>query len=100
MLVMLYKVKQGVATNPTIAHDLRNKRDIKVPSFNTEVYKRSFVSNAVRLWNPLDKAIQEAASIAIFRCKLKTDKKEANVLFCYGNWWPAIGLMMYAFTCI
>ena len=99
MLVMLYKVKKGLAPlylrtlipeNQTIVHDLRNKRDIREPSFNTEVYKRSFFSTAIRLWNRLDKAIQEAVSIDIFKCKISTDKKEANVLFYYGKRWPAI----------
>ena len=99
MLVMLYKVKKGMAPlylrslipeNQTIVHDLRNKRDIREPSFNTEVYKRSFFSTAIRLWNTLDNTIQEAASIDIFKCKIRADKKEGNVLFYYGKRWPAI----------
>ena len=38
----------------------------------------------------MDKTIQEAASIDIFKCKIRADEKEANVLFYYGKRWPAI----------
>ena len=99
MIIMLYKIKKSFAPNylrdllppnQINTHDLRNRKDIREPAFNTELFKRSFFPTAVRLWNSVGKEVQDSGSIAILKSKIKSAKKEANVLFYYGKRWAAI----------
>lgn len=99
IIIMLYKIKTNFAPNylrdlmpqnQISVHNLRNKKDYIEPSFNTEVFKRSFFPTAIRLWNLVGTEIKDCCSVTALKSKLKSSKKEANVLFYYGKRWASI----------
>ena len=101
MLVMLYKIKAGSVPDylsdilpcenrEVIRHNLRSNRNIHIPSHKSETFKRSFIPTAIRLWNGLDIGMRDSLTLSQFKCNLKSQRKVANILFFYGQRWPAV----------
>ena len=99
--IMMFKMKNNMVPNylaellplenkQLTVHNLRNKRNLKMPLIKTEVLKRSFIPTAVTLWNKLSFEVREANTLSIFRSKLKNMFKIPNVLYYYGKRWPSI----------
>ena len=101
MLIMMYKIKKGLAPNYLTEilpkenqeinrYNLRNNKNIRIPFTKSETFKRSFIPTAVRLWNELCFKTRESISVSVFKSNLKSTNKIANILFYYGQRWPAI----------
>ena len=71
-------------------YDLRKKKNIKEPSVNTEVFRRSFFLFSIKLWDSLDETARNTCSVGDLKRKMKYPKNKANILHHNGKRWPAI----------
>ena len=90
MLVMLYKIKAGSVPDylsdilphenrELMRHNLRNNRNIHIPSHKSETFSRSFIPTAIRLWNGLNVGMRDSATLSRLKCNLKSHRKVANI---------------------
>ena len=55
-----------------------------------ETLRRSFISTGIKVWNNLPLDIRESPSLESFKLKLHKPLKFANVIYYYGQRWPAV----------
>ena len=63
---------------------------IPIPFARTETYRRSFIPNAIRLWNNLDQRIRASPSLEVFKGHFKTKSNDMTKLLYIGTRWPSI----------
>ncbi len=101
MLVMLYKIKTGVApdylidllpreNHEYICYNLRNNDNIAIPYARLETFKRSFVPFATNLWNNLTLEKRNMPSLREFKSSLIDELNDPNILYYYGSRWSSI----------
>ena len=101
ILAMFYKIKNGQSpeylqnllppdNQDKSTYNLRNKQDVSIPFARLETYKRSFFSNAIRLWNSLPICIRSCQSITEFKTALQHKPDDITVLYYYRERWAQI----------
>ena len=101
MLVMLYKIKNNMAPNyltdilpnenrANIDYNLRNNANIIIPYTRLEIVRRSFIPFSINLWNQLPLTKRNKPSLDEFKASLLDDFNEPNLLYYYGQRWPAV----------
>ncbi|MCP3901810.1 MAG: hypothetical protein GY707_19040, partial [Desulfobacteraceae bacterium] len=60
------------------------------PLSRLDIYKRSFFPIATKIWNNLSICICNSNSVDEFKNALCRNRKETNILYYYGQRWPAI----------
>ena len=101
MLTMLYKVKNNLSPDylrdllplpnqNVVWYNLRNNKNIPLPSCRLESFKRSFFPFSINLWNNLPIEARELPSLEQFKFYLHERKTEKNMLFYYGKRWPQV----------
>ena len=58
---------------------------IPIPFARTETYRRSFIPNAIRLWNNLDQRIRASPSLEVFKGHFKTKPNDRTKLLYIGT---------------
>ena len=98
MVIMMFKIENNIVPNylceilpnsRVVSYNLRNKQNLRGPYHNTEVFKRSFLPTAIRLWNELDINKRSLGSLGNFKMSVKK-MKENNIMYYYGKRWPSI----------
>ena len=100
-LTMLYKTKNNLSpgylttllpnsNQEANRYNLRNNHNLRLPFSRLETFKRSFFPRATRLWNALSLTIRDSRSLSIFKANLSNKTKPCNVLYYYGERWPAV----------
>ena len=101
MLIMLYKIKNGMApdylfdilpqeNHEYIRYNLRNNMNLSVPLTRLESFKRSFIPYSINLWNSLAPRKRNMPTLELFKKSICENKNEANILYYYGMRWPAL----------
>lgn len=99
-VIMMYKIQNDIApgylkeivpenqTNPR--YNLRQNFEIKTPFTRLESFRRSFVPTAVALWNKLNINVRQAPDLKSFKKSIKARHPGPDILYFYGERWPAI----------
>ncbi len=101
MLVMLWKVKNSYVPDylaellprqdsDRTNYNLRNNDHIRIPLVRLELYRRSFFPTAIKLWNKLTPETRNVDTISQFQRTIRSYYPESNLLYFYGERWPAI----------
>ena len=101
ILIMFYKIVNNLGptylldllpreNKKCIVYNLRNDNDYIIPFTRLEVFKRSFVPTAIRLWNRLNFPKHEAKSLSQFKSSLSKETSEPNILYFYGERWASV----------
>ncbi len=99
-LSMMYKIINGKAPNYLMDilnklnehrhYHLRNHSNIRVPKCRLETYKKSFFPRTINLWNNLANEVRGVDSIEEFKRNFIPIRNELQVLYYYGERWPAL----------
>lgn len=99
-LSMMYKIINGKAPNYLMDilnklnehrhYHLRNHSNIRVPKCRLETYKKSFFPRTINLWNNLANEVRAVDSIEEFKRNFIPIRNELQVLYYYGERWPAL----------
>ena len=100
-LIMMFKMKNKMCpeyltnllppeNNETIGYNLRNNQNIVIPAARLESLKRSFIHQAINLWNKLPLELRQVPNLEEFRFLLKEKHKDCNILYYYGKRWPSL----------
>ena len=103
-MVMMYKIKNISAPQYLIdilpqenrnrsTHTLRNQD--KIPPLSSKftrlvTFQNSFFPKSIDLWNALPRHTKAIKSLDGFKNELKSKNNEPNVLYYYGQRWPAV----------
>ena len=55
-----------------------------------ELFRKSFLPTAIDKWNKLPESTRQITKLEQFKRALSTDLKKCNILYYYGQRWPAI----------
>ena len=69
---------------------LRNNINIRVPYCRLETYKKSFFPRTISLWNGLVPQVKASDSYVTFKSCFKAKTDEFEILYYYGDRWPAV----------
>ncbi len=61
-----------------------------MPKCRLETNKKSFFPRTINLWNNLTEGVRSAESVETFRRHFIPTQKELQVLYYYGERWPAV----------
>ena len=95
-IILIYKIINGLASDylssllpepvaQNVSYELRNRTDIRLPKFRTDLYSRSFLPSALRDWNSLPANVRESPSLAAFKCHLNRNRPTSSKLYYYGD---------------
>ena len=98
-LIMFFKIVNGLSApylesllprrnEENTNYNLRNKKNICIPYARLEIFKKSFLHRAIRLWNLLE--INHREGIGEFKIILKQSIPERKVIYFYGERWPSM----------
>ena len=100
-MIMMYKIRHHLTpiylndllpadNQEYIWYNLRNRDDISLQPTRLETFKRSFMPTVTRLWNKLPINHRCAPTLTSFKSNLRKSHGETNILYYYGQRWPAV----------
>ena len=73
-----------------IEYNLRNKDHIRLPFTRLELFRRSFLPTAIRLWNNLTLEQRSVTTLSQFKDCIRTMSPEPQIIYFYGKRWPSV----------
>ena len=99
--IMLFKIKHDFSpeylrillppeNTDRTTYQLRNRENTHIPAARLESFKRSFFPFSTRVWNDLPSDLRNSRSLEEFKTKVQINREVPNILYYYGERWPAV----------